>query len=104
MTENDNSVAHQAGKAGEQRSSGRVRLLPKVTFGLGAAVLAGVVVGGGAAPRRGGGAAPPPPPPPGSARSSTPSPGTASSKPRAAASSQLSSHFKFAPTPGALAA
>jgi len=35
MTDNDNSAPHQTGKA---------RLLPKVTFGLGAAVLAGVVV------------------------------------------------------------
>jgi hypothetical protein len=44
MTENDNSVAQQTSNAGEQRSSGKARLLPKVTFGLGAAVLAGVVV------------------------------------------------------------
>jgi hypothetical protein len=35
MNEDDNSVAHQAGMA---------RLLPKATFGLGAAVLAGVAV------------------------------------------------------------
>jgi len=44
MTENDNSVAHPAGQAEEQRSPGKARLLPKVTFGLGAAVLDGVVV------------------------------------------------------------
>jgi hypothetical protein len=44
MTENENSGAHQIGELGEQRASGKVRLLPKVTFGLGAAVLAGVVV------------------------------------------------------------
>lgn len=44
MTDNDNSVAQQTGIAGEQRPSGKARLLPKVTFGLGAAVLAGVVV------------------------------------------------------------
>ena len=35
MTDNDHSAPHQTGKA---------LLLPKVTFGLGAAVLAGVVV------------------------------------------------------------
>jgi hypothetical protein len=44
MTANENSGAHQSGELEEQRLSGRVRLLPKVTFGLGAAVLAGVVV------------------------------------------------------------
>lgn len=44
MTENENSVEPQTGKPEEPRSSGKVRLLPKVTFGLGAAVLAGAVV------------------------------------------------------------
>ena len=44
MTENENSVAHPTGELEERRSPGKVRLLPKVTFGLGAAVLAGVVV------------------------------------------------------------
>ena len=44
MTDNENSVAHQTGELEERRLPGKVRLLPKVTFGLGAAVLAGVVV------------------------------------------------------------
>ena len=44
MTENENSAQHQTGELEERPSSGKVRLLPKVTFGLGAAVLAGVVV------------------------------------------------------------
>ena len=44
MTENENIGEHQTGELEERRSSGKVRLLPKVTFGLGAAVLAGVVV------------------------------------------------------------
>jgi hypothetical protein len=44
MTENENSAEYQAGELEERRPSGKVRLLPKVTFGLGTAVLAGVVV------------------------------------------------------------
>ena len=44
MTENENSGEHQSGELEERRLSGKIRLLPKVTFGLGAAVLAGVVV------------------------------------------------------------
>jgi hypothetical protein len=44
MTENENTVERQTGELEERRSSGKVRLLPKVTFGLSAAVLAGVVV------------------------------------------------------------
>lgn len=44
MIDNENSIERQAGELDELRSSGRARLLPRVTFGLGAAVLAGVVV------------------------------------------------------------
>jgi hypothetical protein len=44
MTENENSMSPPTGEAEEQRSPAKARLLPKVTFGLGAAVLAGVVV------------------------------------------------------------
>ncbi len=44
MTENESSVEHQTAKPEERRSSGQVGLLPKVTFGLGAAVLAGAMV------------------------------------------------------------
>ncbi len=44
MTEIENNITHQTSKAEEQRSPGKVGLLPKVTFGLGAAVLAGVAV------------------------------------------------------------
>jgi hypothetical protein len=44
MTEIENNITHQFGKAEERRSPGKVGLLPKVTFGLGAAVLAGVAV------------------------------------------------------------
>jgi len=43
MTENENRAAHQNGDLAERRSGGRARLLPQVTFGLGAAVLAGAV-------------------------------------------------------------
>jgi hypothetical protein len=44
MTGNENSTEHPAGGTEERRPPGKARLLPKVTFGLGAAVLAGVVV------------------------------------------------------------
>jgi hypothetical protein len=44
MTGNENSAQRQAGRVEERQSSAMARLLPKVTFGLGAAVLAGVVV------------------------------------------------------------
>jgi hypothetical protein len=44
MTDNKNGVERQTGELEERRSSGKLRLLPKVTFGLGAAVLAGVTV------------------------------------------------------------
>jgi hypothetical protein len=43
MTENENSAARQHGNPEVRRPSGHGRLLPKVTFGLGAAVLAGAV-------------------------------------------------------------
>jgi hypothetical protein len=43
MTGNENSVTRQTGELADQRPPGRAGLLPKVTFGLGAAVLAGVV-------------------------------------------------------------
>ena len=43
MTENESSAEHQTAKPEERRSSVKVGLLPKVTFGLGAAVLAGAV-------------------------------------------------------------
>ena len=44
MKETENSVAYRTGELAERRSSGKVRVLPRVTFGLGAALLAGVVV------------------------------------------------------------
>jgi hypothetical protein len=44
MNTSDSGPAHQAGEAGPRAPSGAARLFPKVTFGLGAAVLAGVVV------------------------------------------------------------
>ena len=44
MTEKINSGEHPTAKPGERRSPGRFGLLPKVTFGLGAAALAGAVV------------------------------------------------------------
>jgi hypothetical protein len=51
MTENEKSAADQNAQPGERRSPGKAGLLPKVTFGLGTAVLAGAVaVAGPAAP------------------------------------------------------
>jgi hypothetical protein len=44
MTEKISSGEHQTATPGERRSPGKFGLLPKVTFGLGAAALAGAVV------------------------------------------------------------
>lgn len=44
MTRSDNDTQHRAADAGRRPSPGAAWLLPKVTFGLGTAVLAGVVV------------------------------------------------------------
>ena len=44
MTENENSAERQTGELDQRRQSARARLLPKVTFGLSAAVLALAVV------------------------------------------------------------
>jgi hypothetical protein len=44
MSRSDNDMRHWAADAGRRPASGAAWLLPKVTFGLGTAVLAGVVV------------------------------------------------------------
>jgi hypothetical protein len=44
MSRSDNDIQHRAADAGRRPPPGAAWLLPKVTFGLGTAVLAGVVV------------------------------------------------------------